>query len=205
MSFSKLSPATITNSVVCLNHMHRLAILISIFSNADKNTVTFTFGFQHSAHYLINSTNPAAPKPNVKSCKVCLCMILFFTLYLFVSAFVLSFTLRLLNTFNHQPKETEVAFLKGFNAAPRNGRTDGATVMTMSSVLIFFLAPILLRCYTDITIAIMIMIITMILIIIVLMSTTIVIYIIILIRTGVGLVGAIAYHGKLDAPAHHSL
>ena len=43
-------------------------------------------------------------------------------------------------TFNQQSKKKEVAFLKGFNAAPTNGRTDdgqtdGSTVMTMSSVL----------------------------------------------------------------------
>ena len=62
----------------------------------------------------------------------------------------------------------------------------------------------MLRCYIDITIAVIIMIMIIILIIIVLISTTIIIHTIILIGTGVGLVGAIAYHGKLDAPADQS-
>ena len=100
----------------------------------------------------INSTDLAAPKPNVKSCNVCLCMILFLTLYRFVSGFVLCFTLCLLSTFNQQSKKKEVAFLKGFNAAPTNSRTDGgrthrSIVMTMSSVLRInpFLVLILLR------------------------------------------------------------
>ena len=77
--------------------------------------------------------------------------------------------------------------------------------MTMLSVLIFFfLVRVLLRCYIDITIAIRIMILIKILIIIVLISTTVILHINIVIGTGVRLVGAIAYHGKLDAPARKS-
>ena len=61
-----------------------------------------------------------------------------------------SCTLCLLNTFNHESKKKEVVFLKVFNAASTNsrtddGQTDGSTVMTKSSVLIFFLVPILVR------------------------------------------------------------
>ena len=79
MSFSKHSLATITKSVFCLNHIHRSAIS-SPFSLYAETTTIVTLGFELSAHYLINITDPAAPTPNVKSCNVYLCMILFTTL-----------------------------------------------------------------------------------------------------------------------------
>ena len=157
MSFIKLSPATIPKSVIFLKHMHRWAIVISIFSNADKNYSYFYFWFLAFCTLSNNSVSPATPKPDVKSCNVCLCTILFFTLYRFVSVFALSFALCLLSTFNHQSKKKGVAFLKGFNAAPTNGRTDdgqteGSTVMKMSWIFKNWYFFLFLYCSADILI-----------------------------------------------------
>ena len=50
----------------------------------------------------------------------------------------------------------------------------------------------------------MVMIMIMTMKITILITTIVIINKIILIETGIGLVGAIAYHGKLDAPAQQS-